>query len=66
MKEFAILKEAIENQRTITTKRLGPIIANIQKSYIQTSKKVARQEETIKKINDNYNHLAARIAREKK
>lgn len=57
MKEFAILKKITDNQKTISTKKLAPLIASIQKAYIQTSKKVARQENTIQVINNNYNRM---------
>lgn len=54
MKELAELRKIVENQKTVRTKRLGPLLDEIQKSYIQTANKVKHQKETIKKINSNY------------
>ncbi|MBT2647241.1 hypothetical protein J7E52_10980 [Bacillus sp. ISL-34] len=63
MKELAELKEIVENQKTVRTKRLGPLLNEIQKSYIQTANKVKRQKETIKKINTNYSVANSKAAR---
>lgn len=63
MKELAELKEIVENQKTVRTKRLGPLLNEIQKSYIQTANKVKHQKETIKKINTNYSVTNSKAAR---
>ncbi|MFE4814629.1 hypothetical protein ACFQ9Y_26550 [Peribacillus simplex] len=54
MKELAELKRIVDGQKTVTTKRLKPLLDEIQKSYIQTANKVKSQKETIKKVNSNY------------
>lgn len=63
MKELAELRKIVESQKTVSTKRLGPLFDKIQKSYIQTAIKVKNQKETIKKINSNYSIANSKAAR---
>lgn len=63
MKELAELRKIVENQKTVRTKRLGPLLDEIQKSYIKTANKVKHQKETIKKINANYSVANSKAAR---
>ncbi|KWW17933.1 hypothetical protein AS888_20690 [Peribacillus simplex] len=63
MKELAELRRIVENQKTVSTKRLKPLLDEIQRSYIQTANKVKSQKETIKKINSNYSVANSKAAR---
>lgn len=63
MKELAELRNIVENQKTVRTKRLKPLLEEIQRSYIQTANKVKGQKETIKKINSNYSVANSKAAR---
>ncbi|MDF1997629.1 hypothetical protein [Peribacillus frigoritolerans] len=63
MKELAELRKIVENQKTVRTKRLGPLFDEIQKSYIKTTNKVKHQKETIKKINANYSVANSKAVR---
>lgn len=65
MKEFAILKQITTNQKTVTTKKLVPLINAIQLAYIQTSKKVEKQGQTIKRLNGENSKLLAEQRRKK-
>lgn len=63
MKELAELRRIVEGQKTVTTKRLKPLLDEIQQSYIQTANKVKSQKETIKKINSNFSVANSKAAR---
>ncbi|MES1041240.1 MULTISPECIES: hypothetical protein [Peribacillus] len=63
MKELAELRRIVDGQKTVSTKRLKPLLDEIQKSYIQTANKVKSQKETIKKINTNYSVANSKAAR---
>lgn len=63
MKELAELRKIVDVQKTVTTKRLRPLLDQIQSSYIQTANKVKSQKETIKKINSNYSVANSKAAR---
>ncbi|MGE7766646.1 hypothetical protein [Peribacillus sp. NPDC096540] len=63
MKELAELRRIVDSQKTVTTKRIKPLLDEIQKSYIQTANKVKSQKETIKKINSNYSVANSKAAR---
>lgn len=63
MKELAELRRIVDGQKTVTTKRLKPLLDEIQKPYIQTANKVKSQKETIKKINSNYSVANSKAAR---
>ncbi|MGE6379941.1 hypothetical protein [Peribacillus muralis] len=63
MKELAELRRIVEGQKTVSTKRLKPLLDEIQSSYIQTANKVKNQKETIKKINSQYSVANSKAAR---
>ncbi|MFI8492203.1 hypothetical protein ACIGC1_04720 [Peribacillus butanolivorans] len=63
MKELAELRKIVDGQKTVTTKRIKPLLDEIQKSYVQTANKVKHQKDTIKKINSNYSVVNSKAAR---
>ncbi|PJN87698.1 hypothetical protein [Bacillus sp. mrc49] len=63
MKGLAGLRKIVEGQKTVSTKRLKPLLDEIQSSYIQTGNKVKSQAETIRKINKKYSVVNSKAAR---
>ncbi|MGE6379915.1 hypothetical protein [Peribacillus muralis] len=63
MKELAELRRIVNGQKTVSTKRLKPLLDEIQSSYIQTGNKVKSQAETIRKINKKYSVANSKAAR---
>lgn len=45
MKEIAELRTIVENQKTVTTSRIEPLVEAVQKAYVESGKKIKRQQD---------------------
>jgi hypothetical protein len=58
MNKLQQLKEIANNQKTISTSRLLPILKEIEKMYIETAEKVSYERKRAKKANEQFNRLS--------
>lgn len=63
IKQIAELNQIIDNQKTVSTKRLAPLVRAIGQIYADTSKKVTKQKERIKELDRLYNIEKSKAAR---
>jgi hypothetical protein len=45
MKEIAELRSIVENQKTVKTSRIEPLVEAVQKAYVESGKKIKRQQD---------------------
>lgn len=63
IKPIADLNHIIDKQKTVSTKRIAPLVRSVGQIYADTSKKVTKQKERIKELERLYNIEKTKSAR---
>lgn len=64
MKELAELRKIVDGQKTVSTKRLVPLLDAINKSYVESGQKIKRQSEEINRQQGLYDKRMNKIIRQ--
>jgi hypothetical protein len=63
MKEIVELKEIVANQKTVTTKKLAPLIKAIGQAYANQGEIITNQRNSLKDLNSRYNKVNKKAAK---